>query len=287
MQNLTKDFGFFCSIILYLFLATTHPQSTCIVVCVICFFILMMSIIIFCRPINHTDKIERVVKKRKRNVIKALKRIVLISATIHLGFLGGNMVYNWICEQIAIKKIEEKNEGQIEGYTIYGCLLQLKAMEDESWCHLSIKQRMELARLVMKIELQHLGLDNNIRMSLADLEGVIAGQYYDMGNQITLDEEFLAECTYDSLIFIVAHECWHAMEHRLISVYDELGEEHRGLWMFRRVAQYRKEFANYIMPNGDNFQAYKNQAAEIDANSYAEARREKYRQILRAHFVIN
>lgn len=286
MKNVTKDVEFFYSIILYLLLATAHPQSTCIVVCVMCFVILMISIIIFCRPINHTDKIERVVKKRKRNAIKALKGIVLIGMTFHLAFWGCEMGCNWICEQIAIKKIEEKNEDYIEGYTISSCLLQLKAMEDESWCHLSIKERMELARLVLKIELQHLGLDNNIRMSLADLEGTIAGQYYDMGNQITLDEEFLAECTYDSMIFVVAHECWHAMEHQLISVYDELGEEHRGLWVFRRVEQYRKEFANYIMPN-DNFEAYENQAAEIDANSYAEERTQRYRQILRAHFVIN
>lgn len=63
---------------------------------------------------------------------------------------------------------------------------------------------------------------------------------------------------------------YHSYQHRLVDVYNTADENLKGLRIYRLVAQYGKEFNDYV-DGESNFCSYYYQSCEIDARDYAES----------------
>lgn len=73
----------------------------------------------------------------------------------------------------------------------------------------------------------------------------------------------------------VAHESYHAYQHRMVEVYKTTEEQEKKLLIFRKIEKYNKEMNNYKSGKVD-YEAYYNQTMEADARAYGKERTRYY-----------
>lgn len=145
------------------------------------------------------------------------------------------------------------------------CLLLL---EESRWRALSVRQRLDVMQTVANVECGELGLPGALTVGADDLGQGVYGCYDDQSRRILLDLDMLREEPSCQALITVCHEAFHSYQHRMIDVYDQVGQESRTLQFLRDAGTYRMEFGDY-QDGEEDFEAYEAQACETDARSYA------------------
>lgn len=155
-----------------------------------------------------------------------------------------------------------------EGETISKNMDIVLLLQEDEWSHLDVSNRLNVMKTIADIEANYLGIPE-LSVCTEVLEEHTMGHYNDSSKTITLNLSYLANADARTMLTTICHECYHAYQHRLVELYNELDSEDRGLLLFYEASQYRDEFANYI-DGSDNYYAYSRQWCETDSEEYAE-----------------
>ena len=158
---------------------------------------------------------------------------------------------------------------QVNAQTITGNMETVLLLQEEEWAKLDIQQRLDVLQTVANIEATHLGLPHELNVVAKPLDQTVAGAYTDPTHTIFVNVDYLSEGSAHAFVKVIAHEAYHAYEHRLVDLYDNAEPQERNLLLFHRLETYKYNFSHYI-DNQEDADAYAAQAIEIDSNTYGE-----------------
>lgn len=142
---------------------------------------------------------------------------------------------------------------------------------EERWAALDMDRKLEVLQVLVDAEREELGISERIYIRTELLHGKNGG-YYDQEGCIRIDLEYLRTFPVEQVVRTVCHEIYHCYEYRLVEVFAKADPKNRGLKIFDSVADYQREFADYISDG----KGYLNQMCENDARYYAAGRAEEY-----------
>lgn len=161
------------------------------------------------------------------------------------------------------------------------CLLQ----EDE-WDRLSVQERLDVLQVIANIEASYLGLPHELNVFSTVMDDDLSGYYNDATHSIYLNLDDLSYGSAHDALDTLTHEAYHAYEHRLVDLYEEISEEHRSLLLLEAAAEYKYEFANYIDGDEDLF-GYATQSVELDCMKYSIIATDDYYTRIDEHLTTN
>lgn len=220
------------------------------------------------------QRIKKVKNKRKVLSYRMKKCVFVTSSIFTIGFLvimaplffKGTLNGSVIELNIANKKDESA--------TIKVNIEYLQKLKYESWCALSIEERLELMQCCADIECNYLGI-SQVKVVASNLAGGVLGAYDSRYDIVKLRLDLIENGSADDVLDTLLHECRHKYQNQLIISYNKADEQSKKLFIYKRVPQYAENFSNYY-DGDDDYEKYYNQACEEDARDYAEEGVEDY-----------
>lgn len=152
---------------------------------------------------------------------------------------------------------------------------KLKSFSESKWEKMSIDEKLDLLQIVTNIELNHLGLDHELKVHATTLGKNTNACYRPKEKSVNVNIKRLEYAKGYEMLTSVAHESFHAYQHRMVETYKTAGAAEKKLLYFRKLEKYDKEMSNYISGKAD-YEAYYNQSMEIDARAYGKERAAYY-----------
>lgn len=141
----------------------------------------------------------------------------------------------------------------------------LNAMDNE--------EKLRLVGEIISFECNNLGIPD-LKVSVSNLT---EAAHYKWGTrEVVFDIDVLENASFDQLVFVCAHESYHALQFELTGIlkenprFSDLNLEELSL-----IQEYQNESLNYVSFE-ENRSLYEKQLLEIKANEYAQTRRENY-----------
>lgn len=228
-----------------------------------------------------SNKIKTKDKNRRRRII--LNRLKYSLSMSKYSFIASFFVvliiaffYNYITPVIDAYKFEKyQNSEEVQMLTMEHQYKILEPLQDEKmWSELDTEQRKEILEIVLKMEIEYLGLPHMVSLEVSENENKNRyGEYSDRDKKITLYN--IDEMTGEKSLQTLLHEVFHSVEHRFVDVYIEhIPEEYKDLYFFKDAWVYSEEFMDYKTTSGDiqSYILYAAQYCERHADDYAEER---------------
>lgn len=168
-----------------------------------------------------------------------------------------------------------------EERTIAGHYEKLKVLsnEDEFADSTDSDERFEMFNCAVDVESNYLGIPYELSVKTGNLDEGVAAEYCDSEKTITIDKNFLNDCTAEDLIKTAAHECRHGYQCQLIRLYEKVKDDEESMIFLdeklEHVKDYMNEFKDY-KDCGDSVEEYASQYCEKDSYLYAEASYDKW-----------
>jgi len=155
-----------------------------------------------------------------------------------------------------------------EGETITKNMDTVLLLQEDEWAKLDTVQRLNVMKTIANIESNYLGIEE-LSVCTEPLEENTLGHYNDATRTVTLNLSYLSTADAETMLATLCHECYHAYQHRLVELYDQMNGDAKGLLLFRDAAYYKDEFANYI-DGSEDYAGYNMQWCELDSDKYAD-----------------
>lgn len=147
----------------------------------------------------------------------------------------------------------------------------------DEWDSLDNDSKVELICKIGIIELENLGIDDDVGISIeADkIDENTMGYYVDSEKQIVINIGHICSDDVTENIDTIAHEVFHAYQHYVVSSVDFDSEFVKTSHYYKDAREWKDNIQNYISADYD-FQKYQSQPLEADASEYASERVEEY-----------
>lgn len=129
----------------------------------------------------------------------------------------------------------------------------------------------------------HQPLENyaSIRVYEDKLEKYALGYYTDSDKTIRVSKAYIDQGSFEENVKVIFYEAFHAYQHYVVATTDFNTFNVQNGYYYKQVREWKDNVENYISGVID-FEAYKRQPLERDANIYADERYEEYRSLLAA-----
>ncbi len=267
--DITGGFGIY-TVLAYLSVSGSFVRASILAALV---FALAYAALVFCRRIRNRGRIRKVLMWRAFLTMRGVRNIMCTALFFVMLIIGMNKImgYTLILPEAALAG---QSEG--EGQTIENNIETLIKLRSGVWGTLTVGEKMDVLRTVANIERIHLGIPHELKVGADNLEEILLGSYSDRGHQIMLNLNGLIHYSSESFVETVAHEARHAMQYRVVDVYDKLDEEAKGLSFFSNAAKFKEEFLHYVDAEDRGFYDYFYQECEKDARDYSKGRAAEY-----------
>lgn len=232
---------------------------------------LLYGILVMTRRVNRRS-IKRVIAKRIHRCISAIGAIfsaamaVIMVPLLLQGAFGVTLFKSSIEANIGAKAEEQTISNNID---------TVLKLQEEEWCSLSTKDKLDVLQCVANIEAHYLGISNELNVGAANLPEYTLACYSDSSHTIYINLEHLENDPVDEVLNSCCHETYHSYQHRLVDAYNEASEEVQKLRIYRNTVHYVDEFGAYV-DGYEDFCSYYSQQCEKDARTYAEDAVEDY-----------
>ena len=152
--------------------------------------------------------------------------------------------------------------------------VQLEALYKKNWAKLNVDEKLSGLQAIANVEGEYLGIPHELNVGASNLSEGTVGYYDDSNHEIVIDIDYLLYESSAKMVNAVAHEAYHAAQHRMIDLYDSVDDSTKELIFFKEVRAYKNEFTQY--ESGDDFVAYYLQKCESSARAYAKEAVDRY-----------
>ena len=149
------------------------------------------------------------------------------------------------------------------------------------WNELSNKEKVETVQGIGLIELEHLGVsdDVGIKIRTDKMDEYTMGYYLDSEKQIVINIGHICSDSIEENIDTITHEIFHAYQHYVVYSVDFESDFVKTSYYFEDAREWKDNMDNYISADKD-FKAYQAQPLEADASAYAQQRTTEYMRAL-------
>ena len=220
----------------------------------------LMTLLILCRKIKNKRRKRQILIRRMQNIVIIWRRNFAVASLfllipIMVSVLINGTVLSSKTNAVKVYGKEHCFEANIDEFVNFAA---------EKWDKLDIQQKLDLCQKFVNCEAEYLGLSHKIVIGTSVLDDRITAYYMESEHKIVIDIDYLKNSHSYKVMQTLIHECTHAYQHELVTVYQSLDEEARNLLLFNEASVYAKEYENYINYK-DDFEGYYNQAIENDA----------------------
>lgn len=188
---------------------------------------------------------------------------------------------------LAYKPSYEEKESIVNSFTnvdartvFDSSVTRLENLNSSKWAKLSVEEKLDLLQTVVNIELNHLGLNNELKVKCRGLGTGVNACYNEQEHIIYINEKRLEYSNAKEMLNSAAHETFHAYQKELVDTYRLADEKQKRLYHFRKLAQYQKEMNSYNNGKSD-YGKYFDQELERDARYYGMERAHYYQEKLK------
>lgn len=144
----------------------------------------------------------------------------------------------------------------------------ISLLSDSCWKEMDTQEKLDTLQVIADIEADYLQIEPVSVVSM-HLENHTLGSYNDANRTIKID--FDQHTEYDAMkcLNTLLHECRHAYQHDCVDSLDWSDEQVLTGLYYAQARQWRQNLASYIRSCND-YDAYRNQAIEVDAREYAD-----------------
>lgn len=227
-----------------------------------------------------TDDTRKALPFRTRYILflRKFRRSGALAVSVLIVFLGIRGF--WFTPTVDFPRASER-----EQITIETAIDELTQLEPDRWSTLDEEQKLAVLQTVADIEADAYGLPDRLIVRTKNLSAGTWAEYAHYRRSVTIDTRHLREEQADEVLRSVLHECRHAYQHQLVSLYDSAEDQHKDLLIFREadVSAIKDSFDNYVEGDRD-YEYYLSQRCEADARAWADERYVVYYEAIRSHF---
>lgn len=220
---------------------------------------LILTLMILGRKIKNKEKKKKIMKRRFQNIFIVWWRSMAIASLVILIPLGLSRFFQ---DSFMNARVDATKEySNVEDYSkIY----------PEIWDDLEFQERLDVCQVIVNDQVNKLGLSHKIEIGVSNiLEDGILSYYTEANHRIIIDCIYLRYANSTDITATLCHEVRHAYQIELVFILDSLDEEQQNLYIFRDIAAYKGELANYN-DGSEDYEAYYTQELETDAREYGE-----------------
>lgn len=235
-----------------------------------------IGIVVF-RSVPAGKDPRKLYKRRIKHALLGARTIVAVVLCFFMIYsvfnsLTGKNLYKTNME--STQTIEETEE-----WTIKNNMETIRKLDKDTWESLDATERLNVLDILKNIELQYLGVNEEVDLTAEHLDNGLLGRYVCNRHKIIISLDHLKKEDVKDVIHTLAHECYHAYSEQQVELYRQIPEEYKNLIMFDTVKQYEKEYKAYV-DGEENYGSYITQSCEKDANEYADKAVDKYMGVL-------
>ncbi len=226
---------------------------------------IIYTLLIFLQKVKSRKNFGRVLKRRFVRAFKGSLNVFTLAFAVILCVMGGGKILGSAVMQGAYAETNMNIEDTLENHR-----KELEQLKDGAWEKLTVQERLDVLQTLAKVERNYLGISHELNVEADNLQENVLGYYKDSTHEIVLNLDVVMQESSWKVLYTVCHEVYHCYQYKIVEVYQEMGEEEKGLMLFDRAKVYENEFANYVDGSDDIYQ-YAKQECEEDANAYADA----------------
>lgn len=217
-------------------------------------------------PIRNKGSRKRAVMRRISRTANSMCFIIAVClavfvASIAISTGAGSYIY-----RATLPSVESSQEA--DDWTIANNIDTVRMLEEEVWRTLTPEQKMNVLGVIRNIEIRYLGIDHQVELRSAQLDGTTSGCYNDKRQCIIIDIDHLINAPAADVLQTFLHEIYHCYQYAQIRLLYFVPEEYSDLYLLGKAHDYAYEAENYI--DGDeDYAGYISQSLELDACSYS------------------
>lgn len=224
------------------------------------------ALLVLCRKIKNSRRFVRILCKRAVQVAFFTQRLFGLTLTLIIIVTGVNIFFG---STIMKSTVGTGTQANINEQSLANNIEAIAQLQEDTWCSLSVQERLNVLQTVANVEQRYLGLSNELNVGAANLREGVMGYYNDNTHEIVIDIDSLLNDSSWEVLDTVCHEAYHSYQHRMVEAYNAADDNSRNLRIFRKASSYASEFNNYISGEED-FCGYYYQDCESDARDYAK-----------------
>lgn len=164
---------------------------------------------------------------------------------------------------------------------------------DGGWAELSVEDRMEVLKTIVRIECRYLGMGSAPQLELAYTEEELLGQYNHGSNTVTLSYNYLMSAKQSGygVAQCLCHELYHRYQYIMVDFLDAVRQneemsEYAALFLLDDATVYEAELCSYVAPSKDSvtYYLYASQSLEQDAEKYGNTAVDEYYNAVQLYF---
>lgn len=235
-----------------------------------------LSWLYFAMIIRQKIKQRRYAKEIIRNRIKhALLGARTIIAVCLLCISIPVCVKSVLGQGLVSSNVETKVETESDQWTLSNNIEVVALLHEDNWKTLSLQEKLDVLGVCKNIEMNYLGITQEIELIAEDLEEGTLGTYKSNDNTIAIDIEHLKNDEPKLVLTSLTHECKHVYDMACVDLFNSIDDDAKKLRLFKNIAKFDEEFSNYIDGDEDEL-GYYFQMVEVSARQYSEQAVEEY-----------
>lgn len=241
------------------------PIYTIVVLGVALFLSVAYLFLVISPRIKNKSRKGTILKRRIKVGLLGARTIIVACLALLIVPVGINAIFG---NSVFIKRVSAVSPERAEEYTISNNIEIVAKFEESKWNSLSSKDKIDALQVIANIEMRYLGLPHELNVIAKKLEESIVASYNDDEHIIMVNIDYLEGSSAEEMLDSLCHEAYHAYQHSLVEVYDDIDYEYKNLLTFSNVSIYKQEFSDYV-DGDDNVLGYYYQSCERTARVYA------------------
>lgn len=225
------------------------------------------SVVKLTRKIKNKKRSKQIIKNRIYRCVCTSHCIVATSMLVIMLSIGIKGIFGTTLQNSSIRPEAYKTNTE---QTINNNIDVVIKLQQNIWKSLSVKEKLDVMQTIANIEVNYLGIPNEVNVGTANLGQYTLGCYEDKTHTVYIDLDHIENGSVYDVLDTCCHEVYHCYQHRLVDTYLTADSKSKNLRIYNKAEIYLNEFGNY--KNGyEDFCSYYNQECENDARDYAES----------------
>ncbi|WP_294837013.1 hypothetical protein [Eubacterium sp.] len=255
----------------------------CLVIVLIC--------IAFIR-VHEVKKAKRS-KTKKKEILKSVQVlatavcVITTILSVPTGVITNKLLSNHVDEsEIISSTIEATNNAEVKNNSLIKAhLKELMPIIDGTYSELSLAQRLDIFQIIVNIECTYFGSSIAVPVKvkpISTVNGITYAYYNNDDETIYLNESVFNDLDVEDALYIVLHEARHVYQYEQKKLYESVPNEFKSLSTLSGAKECKKGLDKYIQSEED-YEGYKNQKIEQDAEAYAYVTTAEYLKLIKQY----
>lgn len=253
--------------------------------------IVLLIFVAFIR-IYEVKKAKKSIKK-KREILKSVQVlttavcIVAIVLSVPTGVITNKLLSNHVDKsEIISSTIEATNNAETKDNSLIKAYLnELMPLIDGTYSELSLAERLDIFQIIVNIECTYFGSSIAVPVKIKPIPTIngTTYAYYNNGEEtIYLNESVFNDLDVEDALYIVLHEVYHVYQHEQKKLYESVPDELKNLSTLSAAKECKEGLDKYIQSEED-YDGYKNQSIEQQADAYAYVTTREYLKLIKQY----